>query len=93
MTKRRYEIRLPAEFNDGRLVADACPRCIPDSLCPAAERWGDSQRGQGNQHRPREEGHADRCGQPGAPPGGLPAAAPGRRCRRCGSLLGVVVVS
>src|SRR5205823_7487044 len=38
MTKRRYEIRLPAEFNDGRLVADACPRCIPDSLCPAAER-------------------------------------------------------
>jgi len=30
--KRRYEILLPAEFNDGRLVADACPLCIPDSL-------------------------------------------------------------
>ena len=32
MVKRPYEILLPAEFNDGRLVADACPRCIPDSL-------------------------------------------------------------
>jgi len=33
LTKRRYEIFLPAEFNDGRLVADVCPLCIP-THCP-----------------------------------------------------------
>ena len=37
MTKRRYEILLPAEFNDGRLVADACPLCIPDSLSEVSD--------------------------------------------------------
>ena len=40
MDKRRYEILLPAEFNDGRLVADACPRCIPDSLAEVADTFG-----------------------------------------------------
>ena len=33
MTKRRDEIFLPAEVNDGRLVADVCPLCIP-THCP-----------------------------------------------------------
>lgn len=40
MAKRRYEILLPAEFNDGRLVADACPLCIPDSLTEVFETFG-----------------------------------------------------
>src|SRR6478735_10255428 len=40
MTKRRYEILLPAEFNDGRLVADACPLCIPDSLAEVSDTFG-----------------------------------------------------
>jgi hypothetical protein len=40
MAKRRYEILLPAEFNDGRLVADACPRCIPDSLSEVIDNFG-----------------------------------------------------
>jgi hypothetical protein len=38
MAKRRYEILLPAEFNDGRLVVDACPQCIPDSLGEVIDR-------------------------------------------------------
>jgi len=38
--KRRYEILLPAEFNDGRLVADACPLCIPDSLSEVSDTFG-----------------------------------------------------
>jgi hypothetical protein len=40
MRTRRYEILLPAEFNDGRLVADACPRCLPDSLAEVAGTFG-----------------------------------------------------
>jgi hypothetical protein len=40
MPTRRYEILLPAEFNDGRLVADACPRCLPDSLAEVADTFG-----------------------------------------------------
>jgi hypothetical protein len=40
MRKRRYEILLPAAFNDGRLVADACPRCIPDSLSEVIDNFG-----------------------------------------------------
>ena len=40
MHKRRYEILLPAEFNDGRLVAEACPRCIPDSLSEVFDSFG-----------------------------------------------------
>jgi hypothetical protein len=40
MVKRRYEILLPAEFNDGRLVADACPLCLPDSLTEVFETFG-----------------------------------------------------
>jgi hypothetical protein len=40
MPKRRYEILLPAKFNDGRLVADACPRCVPDSLSEVIETFG-----------------------------------------------------
>jgi hypothetical protein len=34
MGKRRYEILLPVEFNDGRLIADACPRCLKSHLLP-----------------------------------------------------------
>ena len=30
MGKRRFEILLPAAFNDGPLVMDACPQCVPD---------------------------------------------------------------
>ncbi|GAA3637832.1 hypothetical protein [Microlunatus ginsengisoli] len=37
---RRYEILLPEEFNDGRLVADRCPRCLPESLTEAADVFG-----------------------------------------------------
>jgi hypothetical protein len=40
MDKRRYEILLPAEFNDGRLVDDACPRCVPDSLSEVFDSFG-----------------------------------------------------
>ena len=40
MNRRRYEILLPTEFNDGRLVADACPRCIPDSLSEVFDSFG-----------------------------------------------------
>jgi hypothetical protein len=40
MSKHRYEILLPAEFNDGRLVADACPRCVPDSLAEVIDSFG-----------------------------------------------------
>jgi len=38
--KRRYEILLPTEFNDGRLIADACPRCLPDSLSEVISNFG-----------------------------------------------------
>jgi hypothetical protein len=38
--RRRYEVLLPAEFNDGRLVADACPRCVPDSLAEVVTTFG-----------------------------------------------------
>lgn len=40
MVKRRFEILLPAQFNDGPLVADSCPRCLPDSLREAEELFG-----------------------------------------------------
>jgi hypothetical protein len=40
MPRRRYEILLPAEFNDGRLVADACPQCLPDSLAEVIDTFG-----------------------------------------------------
>ena len=40
MSKRRYEILLPAEFNDGRLIADACPQCLPDSLKEVVDSFG-----------------------------------------------------
>ena len=40
MRKRRYEILLPAEFNDGQLVDTACPRCVPDSLAEVVEKFG-----------------------------------------------------
>jgi len=40
MGKRRYEILLPVAFNDGRLVADACPKCLPDSLTEVIDTFG-----------------------------------------------------
>jgi hypothetical protein len=39
-TRRRYEILLPLAFNDGRLIADGCPRCLPDSLAETFDRFG-----------------------------------------------------
>jgi hypothetical protein len=40
MSTRRYEVLLPAAFNDGRLVTEACPQCIPDSLAEASDTFG-----------------------------------------------------
>lgn len=40
MPRRRYEILLPAEFNDERLVADACPLCVPASLAEVSDTFG-----------------------------------------------------
>ncbi len=42
MAKRRFEILLPAEFNDGRLVADACPQCVPESPAEVVDTFGAS---------------------------------------------------
>lgn len=38
--RRRFEILLPSTFNDGRLIADGCPRCLPDSLAETLARFG-----------------------------------------------------
>jgi hypothetical protein len=38
--QRRFEILLPVAFNDGRLVAQACARCVPDSLSDVVDRFG-----------------------------------------------------
>jgi hypothetical protein len=40
VVKRRFEILLPSSFNDGRLVADGCPRCVPESLAETFARFG-----------------------------------------------------
>jgi len=40
MVRRRYEILLPAAFNDGRLVAQACPLCFPDYLMEVSDTFG-----------------------------------------------------
>jgi hypothetical protein len=32
MMVRRFEVLLPAQFNDGRDVAEVCMRCLPDTL-------------------------------------------------------------
>jgi hypothetical protein len=40
MRKRGFEILLPVAFNDGRVVAEACARCVPDSLEDVVDRFG-----------------------------------------------------
>ncbi len=40
MVMRRFEILLPATFNDGRDIADACMKCVPDTLMEVVERYG-----------------------------------------------------
>lgn len=38
--KRRYEILLPAMFNDGRDVMTECRDCFPDTLMAVSDRFG-----------------------------------------------------
>lgn len=38
--KRRYQILLPARFNDGREVMHVCMRCVPDTLAEVLGRFG-----------------------------------------------------
>ena len=37
---RRFEILLPAVFNDGDDVADTCMRCFPETLMSVVEQFG-----------------------------------------------------
>jgi hypothetical protein len=40
MTKRRYEILLPAQYNDGREVMQACMHCFSETLMAVADQFG-----------------------------------------------------
>jgi hypothetical protein len=40
MTTRRYEVLLPARFNDGHEVVETCMRCLPDTLMEVVDRFG-----------------------------------------------------
>ena len=40
MMVRRFEVLLPAQFNDGRDVAEVCMRCLPDTLMDVIDRFG-----------------------------------------------------
>lgn len=40
MTKRRYEILLPAKYNDGREVMQVCMACFPETLMAVADQFG-----------------------------------------------------
>jgi len=40
MRRRRYEILLPAAFNDGRLIAEDCPSCLPTSIAEIVDTFG-----------------------------------------------------
>ena len=40
MTIRRYEVLLPARFNNGHEVVETCMRCLPDTLTQVVERFG-----------------------------------------------------
>jgi hypothetical protein len=40
MTTRRYEVLLPARFNDGHEVVEKCMRCLPDTVMQVVDRFG-----------------------------------------------------
>ena len=40
MTTRRYEVLLPARFNNGREVVETCMRCLPDTVMEVVDRFG-----------------------------------------------------
>jgi len=40
MPTRRYEVLLPARFNDGREVVETCMRCVPDTVMQVVDRFG-----------------------------------------------------
>jgi hypothetical protein len=40
MSKRRYEILLPARYNDGRDVMRVCMECFPKTLMEVSDQFG-----------------------------------------------------
>jgi len=40
MNKRRYEILLPTQYNDGRNVMDECIVCFPQTLMEVLDQFG-----------------------------------------------------
>ena len=40
MTNRRYEVLLPARFNNGHEVVETCMHCLPDTLMEVVDRFG-----------------------------------------------------
>jgi hypothetical protein len=40
MRKRRYEILLPALYNDGRSIMQVCMDCFPQTLMTVADQFG-----------------------------------------------------
>lgn len=38
--KRRYEILLPAQYNDGRVIMHECMECFPKTLMEVTDRFG-----------------------------------------------------
>jgi hypothetical protein len=40
MCKRRYEILLPAKYNDGRAIMQVCMACFPDTLMQVVQQFG-----------------------------------------------------
>jgi hypothetical protein len=39
-TTRRYEVLLPARFNDGHDVVETCMQCVPDTVREVVDRFG-----------------------------------------------------
>jgi hypothetical protein len=40
VSKRRYEILLPAKFNDGRSIMVECMECFPETLARVLDQFG-----------------------------------------------------
>jgi hypothetical protein len=40
MQKRRYEILLPAKYNDGRDIMQVCMECFPQTLMEVLDQFG-----------------------------------------------------
>jgi len=40
MNKRRYEILLPAKYNDGRAIMHECMACFPQTLMEVTDQFG-----------------------------------------------------